>query len=152
MPQLRMKVGLKLSALYPLLASSKATRRDHDFVLRRLGLASSLFLCENDLVAYPYALNRVFSTIEEPSLVEGTSVLEIDSWDIGSGIRISRCQVAAEIVSFDELDPTTATPDDMEAKNVLVRCFQRHQSTYAMTWRLAVCCWLTFFCSFSSCF
>jgi hypothetical protein len=138
---LRMKVERKLSALCLMPASSKA---DHDFVLRRLKLASSFFICGGILLAYPEVLQSAFSNLEASTVLEDTS-LEVDKWDIGSGSRISRYQVAAGIISLCGLDPTIATPDDMEAKNVLLSCSRCHPAAnHAMTWRSAVCYWLTF--------
>jgi hypothetical protein len=140
LPPLYMKVELKLSALCMLPASPKVTSGDHDFVLRRLRLASSVFLCGSNLMAYPEISHLVFSKLEALTTREDISVLEMDSWDIGSGLRISRYQAAAEIVSLCGLDPTIATPDDMEAKNVLIRCSQCNpKTTHAMTWGFAVC-------------
>jgi hypothetical protein len=137
---LRTKVELNLSALCLLPGSSKVTNGHHDFVLRRLKLASSFFLCGNVLVAYPEVLRLVFSKLESPTVLENTFVPEMDSWDIGSGLRISRYQVAAGVVGLCGLDPTTATLDDMEAKNVVIKCSKcRRKTARAMTWRSAVC-------------
>jgi hypothetical protein len=140
LPPLCMKVELKLSALCMLPASPKVTSGDHDFVLRRLRLASSVFLCGSNLMAYPEISHLVFSGVGVLTALEDDFVLEMDSWDMGSRLRISRYQVAAEIVSLCGLDPTIATPDDMEAKNVLIRCSQCNpKTTHARTWRFAVC-------------
>jgi len=140
LPPLRMNVELKLSALCLSPASSTISGGDHDFVLQRLRLASSFFLCESDLLAYPEVLHHAFSVLHTSSVLDDTSLPKTDCWNIGFTFPIPRYQGAAVVVILCGLDPTIATPDDMEAQNVLLRCsLCRATHTHAMTWRSAVC-------------
>ncbi|KAG1750274.1 hypothetical protein EDB19DRAFT_2022527 [Suillus lakei] len=136
---LRTKAELKLSILCLLPTSSNISGGGHDFTFRRLRLASSFFLCGRGLFAYPEVLHYAFSIMEAPSVLDDASVLEMEFWNIGRGSQISRCKSAAAIVSLCGLDPTIATPDDMEAQSVVIRCSQCHSThSDAMTWRTAI--------------
>jgi hypothetical protein len=85
---LRTKAELKLSALYLLPTSFS--------IFLGLGLVSSSFLCGPGLLAYPEVLRHVFFNLEAPSVL----VLEMESWNIARGSRISRCQSAAATVPW----------------------------------------------------
>lgn len=93
---LRTKAELKLSALYLLPTSFSISGDGRGFIFLGLGLVSSSFLCGPGLLAYPEVLRHVFFNLEAPSVL----VLEMESWNIARGSRISRCQSAAATVPW----------------------------------------------------